>query len=78
MTTPPSTGIAPPDRPVPAPRGTSGTACSAQKRASFATSAVSLGSTTASGVATLDGAVVLVQQEILTRPEDLVRPEQIA
>ena len=51
ITTPPSTGMAPPERPVPAPRGTSGTPCSAQKRASFATSAVSFGRTTASGVA---------------------------
>ena len=50
-TTPPSTGIAPPDSPVPAPRGTIGTWCSWQKRASAATSPVSLGRTTASGVA---------------------------
>src|SRR5207302_1657359 len=32
-TTPPSTGIAPPESPVPAPRGTIGTACSWQNRA---------------------------------------------
>ncbi len=50
-TTPPSTGMAPPERPVPAPRGTIGTPCCEQNRASFDTSAVSLGSTTASGEA---------------------------
>ena len=27
MTMPPSTGVAPPDRPVPCPRGTNGTSC---------------------------------------------------
>ena len=51
ITTPPSTGIAPPERPVPAPRGTIGTPCSWQKRATAATSAVVSGSTTASGEA---------------------------
>src|SRR3972149_1065830 len=46
ITTPPNTGMAPPERPVPAPRGTRGTRFPAQKRASFATSAVSCGRTT--------------------------------
>ncbi|OLT09769.1 hypothetical protein BJF78_06050 [Pseudonocardia sp. CNS-139] len=46
-TTHPSTALAPPDRPVPAPRGTSGRRCRAQARTTSATSAVLRGRTTA-------------------------------
>src|SRR5947208_2991943 len=49
-TTHPSTALAPPDRPVPAPRATIGTPCSAHHWTIFRTSAVSRGRTTAAGV----------------------------
>ena len=42
---------APPDRPVPAPRGKNGTPCAAQARTTAATSAVVSGNATASGSA---------------------------
>ena len=51
MTTPPSIAIAPPERPVPAPRGTKGTPKRRQARTTRATSSVSRGSTTAVGIA---------------------------
>ena len=44
-----STGLAPPERPVPAPRGTKGTPWRAQQRTIAATSAVVSGKATASG-----------------------------
>ena len=49
MVRPPSIPAAPPDRPVPAPRGTIGTRSSAAIRTSSATSAVVVGKTTAPG-----------------------------
>ena len=45
----PSTAMAPPESPVPAPRGTSGTRCRAARRTMALTSAVLPGKTTASG-----------------------------
>ena len=49
MTTPSATGSAPPERPVPAPRATNGTPCSAHTRTAAATCAASRGSSTSSG-----------------------------
>ena len=46
----PSTPVAPPDRPVPAPRGTSATPWAAARRTIAATSAVEVGKATASGI----------------------------
>ncbi len=51
ITTPFSSAIAPPESPVPAPRGTKGTPCARQARTTRATSVLSLGSTTAEGSA---------------------------
>ena len=51
MTMPSTTGKAPPERPVPAPRATKGTASRAQTPTIAATSAVEPGRTTSSGVA---------------------------
>ena len=45
--TPPSTALAPPDRPVPAPRGTIGTPAAAHALTTAATSAVLVGRTSA-------------------------------
>src|SRR5690606_22985846 len=50
ITTPLSKALAPPDRPVPAPRGTTGTPASAQTRTAAATCSVVVGRTTASGL----------------------------
>ena len=47
--TAPSTALAAPVRPDPAPRGTIGTPAAAQARTTAATCAVSVGNTTASG-----------------------------
>jgi hypothetical protein len=49
MTIPPSTGRAPPESPVPAPRGTIGSPDSRAKRTHAATSSVVAGSTTMRG-----------------------------
>ena len=49
-TTQPSTALAPPDSPVPAPRVTSGVAVAAQADTTSATSAVVAGRTTAAGL----------------------------
>ena len=48
-TTPPSSAMAPPERPVPAPRATKGTPAAAQARTRPATCAVSVGKATATG-----------------------------
>ncbi len=48
--TPPAGAIAPPMRPVPEPRGTTGTAALRQSRTTCATCSAELGSTTTSGV----------------------------
>ncbi len=47
---PPSTAVAPPDSPEPAPRGTTGTECAVAQRITAATSSVLRARTTASGV----------------------------
>jgi len=47
----PGTGSAPPDRPVPAPRGTMGIPASTAMRTTAATSSVDAGSTTTLGAA---------------------------
>ncbi len=49
IVSPPSMPAAPPDSPVPAPRGTIGTPNSPHNRTTAATSAVSVGRTTAPG-----------------------------
>ncbi len=49
--TPPSTGVAPPERPVPAPRATTGTRASSSRRMQSAVSRVVRGSATSSGSA---------------------------
>ncbi len=46
----PSTAEEPPDRPLPAPRGTTGTRCSAAQRTAACTSAALVARTTASGL----------------------------
>ena len=48
-TTAPSTGSAPPERPVPAPRGTMGAPAARAARTTAATSSVEPGSTTSAG-----------------------------
>ena len=48
-TTPPGVGRAPPERPVPEPRGTSGTPAARASRTTCTTSSVVAGSTTRSG-----------------------------
>ncbi len=50
MITEPSIAFAPPDSPVPAPRGTIGTRCSTHHRTTAWVSAAVVGRTTASGV----------------------------
>ena len=50
-TTAPSLAFAPPDRPVPAPRGTSGARCSRQARTTAWASSAVRGRTTAAGTA---------------------------
>ena len=50
MTTPPSQGMAPPVRPVPAPRAVTGRPCLRAMRTAAATSSASAGKTTASGM----------------------------
>ena len=50
ISTPSSTGGAPPDRPEPAPRATQGTPARWQARTTACTSSVQPGSTTARGV----------------------------
>ena len=47
---PPSTALEPPDRPLPAPRGTTGTPWAAAQRTVACTSAASRARTTATGV----------------------------
>ena len=49
ITTPPSSAIAPPESPVPAPRGTKGTAWARQARTTACTSSRLRGKTTADG-----------------------------
>ena len=49
-TMPPSTAVAPPDSPEPAPRGTTGTRCAAAQRTAAWTSAVQVARTTARGL----------------------------
>src|SRR3954454_483618 len=49
-TSPPSTALAPPDRPLPAPRGTTGTPCAVPQRRAVCTGAASSAGTTAIGV----------------------------
>jgi hypothetical protein len=49
MMMPPATGSAPPESPVPAPRGTMGSPASRASRTQAATSSVEPGSTTISG-----------------------------
>ena len=49
ITTAPSAGSAPPESPVPAPRGTKGTPCARQARTRPCTSCASRGNTTARG-----------------------------
>ena len=49
-TIPPSTAVAPPDRPVPAPRGTTAIRLSEAQRNTVCTSSVRVGRTTANGV----------------------------
>ena len=49
ISTPSSTGSAPPERPDPAPRATHGTSASWQARTTAATSSADPGSTTATG-----------------------------
>ena len=48
-TTPPATGAAPPERPVPAPRATHGSDSRVQSRSTAETSSVEPGSTTSAG-----------------------------
>lgn len=48
--TAPSTALAPPDRPVPAPRAITGTSCARQNRTTSRTSSADRGRTTASGM----------------------------
>ena len=48
-TTPPGVGRAPPERPVPEPRGTSGTPAARATRTTSTTSSVEAGSTTRRG-----------------------------
>src|SRR5919107_3325859 len=48
-TTHPSTAVEPPDRPLPAPRGTTGTRCSAAQRTATCTSVALVARTTARG-----------------------------
>ncbi len=50
ITSPPATGSAPPDRPVPWPRATNGTPAFAQSRTIACTSAADEGNATAAGV----------------------------
>ena len=50
ISTPPSTGVAPPDSPEPAPRATQGTSASWQARTAAATSCADPGSTTIPGI----------------------------
>ena len=47
--TPPTGAMAPPMRPVPDPRGTTGTECARQSRTTAATCSADSGSTTTSG-----------------------------
>ncbi len=49
-TMPPSTALDPPDSPLPAPRGTTGTRCAVAQRITACTSAVQVGRTTAQGM----------------------------
>jgi hypothetical protein len=49
-TMPPSTAVAPPESPLPAPRGTTGTRCAVAHRRTAWTSSVLVGRTTANGV----------------------------
>ncbi len=49
-TIPPSRAVAPPDSPVPAPRGTTAMRCLVAQRSTVWTSSVRVGRTTASGV----------------------------
>src|SRR3954468_6494590 len=49
-TMPPSTALDPPDNPLPAPRGTTGTRCAAAQRTAICTCAASSARTTAAGV----------------------------
>src|SRR5437867_10683397 len=67
MTTPPSQGIAPPERPVPAPRAVTGTSCWRAMRTARATPPASSGNTTTSGEAAVDRRVVFVDEQILGR-----------
>ncbi len=50
MMTPSSTGVAPPERPEPAPRATQGVSASWQARTAAATSSADPGSTTTPGI----------------------------
>ena len=47
---PPSTALEPPDSPLPAPRGTTGTRCAAAQRTAVCTCPASSARTTATGV----------------------------
>ena len=47
---PPSTALAPPERPDPAPRGTTGTRCAVAQRSAAETSSVDRARTTARGM----------------------------
>src|ERR1700721_845203 len=49
-TIPPASAVAPPDRPLPAPRGTTGTRWAVAQRSTVWTSSVQRGRTTASGM----------------------------
>ena len=73
---PPSRGIAPPERPVPAPRPTNGTPNSWASFTSAATSSVVRGKTTRSGRVLIDAAVVLVERKILVAIQVAARSKQ--
>ena len=79
ITTPSSSAIAPPESPVPAPRGTKGTPCARQARTTRATSVLSLGSTTALGSAPCTReAVGLVDQQLFGPREHRLGADDLA
>ena len=77
MTMPPERGIAPPLRPVPAPRPTIGMPCSAAIFTIAATSSVVRGNTTSSGPRLVDAAVVFVKRQVFGPVEITARPDYI-
>ena len=67
MTTPPSQGIAPPERPVPAPRAVTGTPWLPRDANGGGDTLGGLGEHDGFRQAALDGGVVLVDEEVLGR-----------